>query len=169
MPSIRLALRQEAEEIRALVERGYRGEAARAGWTNEAHLLEGDRTSIEEIEGILAAQDKRMVVASGEGGIIGCVTVTDLGGGHCYMGMLCVDPALQAGGLGRQLIAAAEEEAVRSFGGRAMEMTVVDARPELIAYYERRGYARTGETRPFPLPIDVPFRMVVLARALPAA
>ena len=47
-----------------------------------------------------------------------------------------------------------------------MEMTVVDARAELIAYYVRRGYRRTGEMRPFPLPMDVPFQMVVLERAI---
>ena len=29
-------------------------------------------------------------------------------------------------------------------------MTVIAQRAELIAWYERRGYARTGEARPFP-------------------
>ena len=31
-----------------------------------------------------------------------------------------------------------------------IEMTVVHVRESLISWYERRGYRRTGETRPFP-------------------
>ena len=31
-----------------------------------------------------------------------------------------------------------------------MEMTVITQRRELIAWYERRGYTVTGESRPFP-------------------
>jgi GNAT superfamily N-acetyltransferase len=70
--------------------------------------------------------------------------------GRGYLGLLTVEPTLQAAGLGRRLIAAAEDCA-RAFGAKAMEMTVIASRGELIAYYERRGYALTGERRPFPL------------------
>ena len=31
-----------------------------------------------------------------------------------------------------------------------MQMTVIDCREELMAFYERRGYARTGIKKPFP-------------------
>ena len=31
-----------------------------------------------------------------------------------------------------------------------MRMTVIDIRDELIAFYERRGYRRTGVYKPFP-------------------
>ena len=82
--------------------------------------------------------------------MIGCVSVTRKPGGHGYLGQLTVDPTLQAAGLGKRLIAAAED-AARAFGAEAMEMTVIASRGELIAYYERRGYALTGERRPFPL------------------
>lgn len=161
-----MALPHEAAAIRALVERGYRGDSARSGWTHEADLLQGSRTSVEEIEEILEDLHKLVVVAVACEAICGCVTATDLGGGRAYMGMLCVDPAMQAAGLGRRLIAAIEVEAAAAFGTRAMEMTVIDCRAELIAWYERCGYARTGERRPFPLPIDVPFGMVVLEREI---
>ena len=100
------------------------------------------------------------------GTLAASVTVTDLGDGRCYLGMLAVDPALQAGGVGRALMAEAEAQAVRRFGARVMEMTVIDARPELVAWYERRGYARSGEVRPFPYDGEVPFGMIVLERAL---
>ena len=91
---------------------------------------------------LLARRDDRLV---------GCVQVTDLGDDLAYLGMLTVEPTLQASGLGRRLLAAVESEAIARFGARRMEMTVIHRRTELIAWYERRGYALTGETRPFPV------------------
>ena len=66
------------------------------------------------------------------------------------------------------MIAAAEDQAARDFGATMIEMTVIDRRPELIAYYQRRGYVLTDEKRPFPVPLDPPLEMVVLAKALAA-
>jgi GNAT superfamily N-acetyltransferase len=105
------------------------------------------------------------LVAVADAALVGTVTATDKGGAVAYLGMLAVDPARQAGGLGRALMAAAEEEA-RGFGARAMEMTVIAPRGELIAYYERRGYARTGEIRPFPVSGFEHLQMVVLEKLL---
>ena len=62
--------------------------------------------------------------------------------------MLCVSPTLQSGGLGRRLLDAAEDHG-RAIGLARMEMTVIDSRESLIAWYVRRGYALTGETLPF--------------------
>ena len=166
MTTYRIAGPADTPAIRALIESGYRGDSARQGWTHEADLLEGDRTSEAEIAALIAASDKRTLLAEREGTLFGTVTATDLGSGKSYMGMLCVDPLLQAGGLGRELIARIEALAAEDFGAQTMELTVVDARAELIAYYERRGYARTGEVRPFPLPMYVPFQMVVLERLI---
>lgn len=167
-PSFRLAQPADAPAIRALVERAYRGDSARAGWTHEADLLSGERTSLDEVSAIIAAPDKFVVLAEQGSALAGSVTVTDLGDGRCYLGMLAVDPALQAGGIGRSLMAEAETQAMCRFGARVMEMTVIARRAELIAYYERRGYHRTGEIRPFP--VEVPeaasFSMAVLERAL---
>ncbi len=153
--------------LRALVERAYRGDSARGGWTHEADLLDDDRTDEAELAASLADPANRVLVAEADGRLTGTVTITRRNATHAYLGMLCVDPALQAGGLGRTLIAAAEAQAARDFGSSTMEMTVIDKRPELIAWYERRGYARTGEARPFPVPGDHPFAMVVLERDLP--
>ena len=101
------------------------------------------------------------------GALIGCVQVARLGDDLAYLGMLTVEPTLQASGLGRRLLAAAESEAIARFGARRMEMTVIHRRTELIAWYERRGYAPTGETRPFP--VDPPrheLEFAVLEKAL---
>lgn len=164
-PTFRHATPADVPALRTLVESGYRGASAKRGWTHEADLLEGDRTSDAELAALIAAPATIVLLAhDADGTLIGTVNATDLGEARAYMGMLCVDPGLQAGGLGKLLIARIEAEAARCFGATVMEMTVVDARPELVAYYERRGYVRTGETRPFPLPIPVPFAMAVLER-----
>lgn len=167
-PAFRTATPDDVAAIRALVESAYRGDSARQGWTHEADLLGGDRTSDGEVAAQIAEPGRAMVVAEAASRIVGTVAVTRLLGDRCYLGMLAVAPALQAGGLGRQLIAAAEDEARRRFGAAVMEMTVVHRRPELIAYYERRGYRQTGEVRPFPLDLpDGPeLHMVVLERPI---
>lgn len=149
---IRTATPADLGPLHALVERAYRGDSARAGWTHEADLLGGQRTDRETLEAVLADPRQRILVTNGEdGAIIGCVNIADKGEGTAYLGMLSVEPARQAGGLGRCLMIAAEQAAVQLFGARVMEMTVIRQRGELIAYYERRGYRLTGETRPFPL------------------
>jgi predicted N-acetyltransferase YhbS len=65
-----------------------------------------------------------------------------------YLGLLSVDPARQARGLGRSLVAAAEDHC-RGAGCRRMEMLIVNLRTELPPYYRRLGYAESG-TAPFP-------------------
>jgi ribosomal protein S18 acetylase RimI-like enzyme len=166
MIAYRIAKASDAQKLRALIESGYRGESARQGWTNEADLLEGNRTTPEEVAAMIAAPEKRVLLAERNGTLIGTVTVTDLGDGRAYMGLLCVSPTLQADGLGSALLSEGESLAIREFGTRVVEGMVLDVRTDLIAYYERRGFVRTGELRPFPLPMDVPYKMVVLERSI---
>lgn len=166
-PTIRPALPADLDALHPVIERAYRGDAARDGWTHEADLLAGAgaRIARADLEAALAAPGERLLVAIRDGAPIGCVQVSDRGAGTAYLGLLCIDPRLQAAGLGRRLIAAAEECA-RGFGATRIEMTVIDRRAELIAYYERRGYRATGELRPFPIALDPPLAMVVLEKAL---
>ena len=171
--SIRTATPADLDALLGLVHRAYRGDAARAGWTHEADLLDGQRTDAPALQEMLTDPWQRILVAEQDGTLAGCVNVEDRGDGTAYLGMLSIDPARQAAGLGRKLIEAAEAAAVELFGAAVMEMTVIRQREELIAYYERRGYARTGEERPFPLDdprFGIPMRrdlsFVVLAKKL---
>jgi ribosomal protein S18 acetylase RimI-like enzyme len=165
--TIRPATHDDLAALHPVIERAYRGDAARGGWTHEADLIvEGTRTDLATLEAILADPAQRLLVALVENGPIGCVQVTDKGDGLTYLGLLCVDPNLQAAGLGKQLVAAAEDCARDVFGARQMEMTVIDRRVELIAYYERRGYLNAGEKRDFVIPLDPPLFMDVLVKAL---
>jgi ribosomal protein S18 acetylase RimI-like enzyme len=173
---IRTAMRDELVPLHALIERAYRGDSARGGWTHEADLLGGQRTDTEALAAIFADPRQRLLVADVDGAMCGCVQVQDKGEGLAYLGMLTVDPAQQARGLGAALIGAAESFVCSVFGAARMEMTVIAQRTELVDYYVRRGYALTGETRPFPLddprfglPTTRDLHFVVLARdiALP--
>ena len=150
-PTFRPAALDDVPALHRLVESAYRGDSAKAGWTHEADLLGGQRTDEAELLDILADAGRVILLAEVEGSLTGCVQVADQGEGLAYLGLLTVDPTRQAGGLGRLLIEAAEAEAVARFSATRMEMTVIRQRAELIAWYERRGYVLTGETRPFPL------------------
>lgn len=165
-PRFSNATAADVPALRVLVERAYRGDSARLGWTHEADLLGGERTTDADLAATIADPRSRVVLAHRDDALVGTVTVTDLGQARAYMGMLCVDPAMQAAGLGRALIVASERVAHDTFGARRMEMTVIDRRTDVIAWYERRGYRQTGETRPFPEPGTHPFAMVVLERVL---
>jgi ribosomal protein S18 acetylase RimI-like enzyme len=172
-PRFRAATLDDVEGLNALVARAYRGDAARVGWTHEADLLGGQRTDVEALTGMIRDPDKVILVALDGGTLLGCVLVERHGERSAYLGLLSVEPVRQAAGLGRQLIDAAEAEAIRRFGATRMKMTVIRQRQELIAWYERRGYVRTGETAPFPmdderfgLPKRRDLEFVVLAKAL---
>ena len=150
-PTIRTAAPTDLQALHQLVHAASRGDTARRGWTHEADLLEGQRTDPEALADALSDPAQAILVAEEGGELAGCVQVTRRGEGVAYLGLLSVHPDRQASGLGRELLAAAERHARESYGAVTMEMTVIKQRPELIAYYERRGYARTGAEAPFPL------------------
>ena len=79
----------------------------------------------------------------------GCVSLKPISPEKWYLGSLAVHPARQNSGFGRRLLDASEDY-VASHGASSVEITVVNVRDALISWYERRGYCRTGETRPFP-------------------
>lgn len=164
--TIQPATLADLDSLHPVIERAYRGDTARQGWTHEADLLSGERTDRATLEAIMADPAQVLLVAREAEAAVGCVNVADRGDGLAYLGLLCIEPLRQAGGLGRQLIAAAEAHARDNFGCTRIEMTVIEQRSELIAYYERRGYVRTGERRDFPIALDPPLFMQVLAKPL---
>lgn len=132
-----------------LVTSAYRGDASRAGWTTEADMLDGARIDAEGLQADIARPRSTILLAERAGRLVACAHVAD-GGEHGYFGMFAVAPSEQGSGLGKQVIAEAEAHGVREWGLASMLMTVIDIREELIAFYERRGYARTGIKKPFP-------------------
>jgi ribosomal protein S18 acetylase RimI-like enzyme len=170
MLTFRPAALADVELVVALVESAYRGDPSRAGWTTEADLLDGQRTDRREVSELVADPDSRIVLASEEGEVVACVLVRkegDLG----HIGMFAVNPTLQARGIGGALLACAEHVAREEHGVSKTKMTVLEQRPELLAWYERKGYRATGATEPFPygnerfgLPRRADLRFLVLEK-----
>ena len=149
MPRLVRATEQDLAEVVALMNAAYRG--ADGGWTTEAGHIGGSRTDAAMLRDDIARDPEAalLVWRQPDGRLVGCVWLEPVGDGGCYLGSLTVEPRRQNAGLGRRLLAAAEDWA-RRHGARAVEMTVVQVRGELIDWYRRRGYGPTGGTKPFP-------------------
>src|SRR5262245_31502287 len=151
MPNLktRPATAADARALVALVNSADRGESSKAGWTTEADLLGGQRVDVEGLTAAIATPGNVILVHEQNHEPIACVHLarTDE---DCYLGMLTVRPTAQGSGLGAQLLEAAERWAVDHWSSRSIHMTVIVQRDELIAWYERHGYRRTGESKPFP-------------------
>ena len=126
--AFRAATPDDVATLHPLIERAYRGDTAKTGWTHEADLLFDDRTSADELTALVADPDRVILLAHRDGALVGCVQVARIGDDRAYLGLLTVEPSLQASGLGRRLLAAAEAEAVARFAARRMEMTVIHRR-----------------------------------------
>lgn len=138
---------EDVEAITALLNSAYRGQASLAGWTTEAGLIAGEqRTHTHEVTALIEGPASLFLKYSNPE-ITGCVNLQQQGG-QIYLGMLSVAPLLQGAGIGKKLLAAAEEYA-SSQGCHSIFMTVISVRDELIAWYKRHGYHDTGERKPF--------------------
>lgn len=142
----------EIPAIADFVNAAYRGDSSRIGWTTEADYLDGQRTDPALLRADLAARPEAILLTlrdAPDGPLLGCVWLEPVDAEAWYLGMLTVRPDLQARQLGRTLLSGAETVA-KERGARRMRMTVVNIRDTLIAWYLRRGYRLTGETKPFP-------------------
>ncbi|MFD7594545.1 GNAT family N-acetyltransferase [Kitasatospora sp. NPDC059812] len=148
-PAFRPATLADVPALVELVESAYRGDASRAGWTTEADLLEGQRTDAEGVAAVIGRSDGVLLVAERDGQLVACCQLEHRGD-RAYFGMFSVRPGLQGGGLGRAVLTEAERLAGEEWGVGELEMTVIEQRADLIAWYERRGFRRTGVFTPFP-------------------
>lgn len=148
-PRFRFAAPDDVAAIVALVESAYRGDASRTGWTTEADMLDGRRTDPAGVADLLGKPDSVVLLAEADVGLVACAHV-EKQGDVGYFGMFSVSPDLQGRGTGRVVLAEAERIARERWACREMHMTVISIRDELIAWYERRGYRRTGVYKPFP-------------------
>jgi ribosomal protein S18 acetylase RimI-like enzyme len=167
-----LASSDEAPQIAALIERAYRGEESKTGWTSEADLLTGPRTSVDEIAAIMRDPLARFLVATDGGKDLAACALIRNEQASGYFGMFAVRPDIQGGGLGKTMLEAAERQIKELWRIDTVYMTVINLRQDLIAYYERRGYKRTGERKPFPFDLAglgatrTDFHLTVLRKSL---
>ncbi|MGP4863705.1 GNAT family N-acetyltransferase [Psychrobacter sp. T6-5] len=139
-----------------------------AGWTNEADLVGGIRITPEELVSTITNPTHYLFVypktTTGEreaeetGEVLGCIAVdikTDTDSNKkAYIGMFAVHPELQGQGVGNVILQAAETFADRHLQSQnqpsRLTMSILSHRPELLAYYQRRGYQLNGNKIPFP-------------------
>ena len=168
----RAATVEDLDALVALVTSAYRGDASRAGWTTEADFLDGNRIDVDVLREDIERPRSTVLIAERGSDMLACAHVCeDHGAG--YFGMFSVQPGIQGGGIGKQVLAEAERIVREDWGLPAMRMTVIDIRESLMAFYERRGYVRTGIKKPFPygdvrfgIPLRDDLRFEVMEKAL---
>ncbi|MCT1829751.1 GNAT family N-acetyltransferase [Brevibacterium luteolum] len=134
-----------------LIESAYRGDASRAGWTTEADLLDGQRLDAQLAAQTLAEPGTVVfLVRAADSTPLATVQLVERDDACAYLGMFAVAPAAQGTGTGSKLMAWAEAWVEENWHAARIRMSVIRQRSELIAYYQRRGYAPTGEVEPFP-------------------
>jgi len=170
--TFRAATASDIPTLITLVTSAYRGEVSKQGWTTEADLLDGQRIDAEGLARDLVRERSRILLAERDGQVLACAHVAVEDGAGDF-GMFSVKPDQQGSGLGKLVISEAERVAREEWQLPAMRMTVIDVRDELIAFYERRGYRRTGIKKPFPygdarygIPKRDDLRFEVLEKAL---
>ncbi|MGJ4941235.1 GNAT family N-acetyltransferase [Bradyrhizobium sp. HKCCYLS1011] len=156
-----IAAHDDADSIVDLVNQAYRG-ASSGGWTTEADLIEGPRVNRAVVAEMIENGQATVLLARDQASkrIQGCVAVRPMEDHQWYLSMLAVGPAFQTGSLGKSIMRAAEAFLAER-GARSVKISVIDVRDSLIAWYERRGYERTGDIEPFPYDdpsVGVPLR-----------
>jgi ribosomal protein S18 acetylase RimI-like enzyme len=170
--TFRTATRDDIDMLVDLVDAAYRGERSRAGWTHEADLLGGQRVDVDMVAASLADPAVVVLLLTDEDRLLACCELRR-DADAAALGMFAVDPSRQAGGLGRRVLAEAERVVTDRWGATRIRLSVIDTRTELIGWYERRGYRRTGATAPFPygderfgVPLRDDLRFAVLDKRL---
>ncbi|MDR3613800.1 MAG: GNAT family N-acetyltransferase [Candidatus Obscuribacterales bacterium] len=149
--SLRAATLADVDVLLEIVHSAYRGGVATVSWKNENHIVQGPRIKKPQMEQIIQSSDASIRVAELDNGELGgCALVDKHGEGVVHIGMIAVDPGKQNLGLGKSLIQDAEDYARERFKATTAKMYVLNGRPELMAWYNRLGYAETGHTEPFP-------------------
>ncbi len=161
----------DVSTLNKLINSAYRGESSKKGWTTEAMLLEGKRTTEAELTKIIQDKKNTILKFTEKNRIIGCVLLIEKEA-QLYLGMLTVSPELQNSGIGKKLMRQAEIHA-SELGLTKIVMTVISVREELIAWYKRNGYVDTAAREPFPASgihvaiSNEPLEFMVLEKRIP--
>jgi ribosomal protein S18 acetylase RimI-like enzyme len=147
---LELARNDHAEVICNLVNRAYRGEK---GWTKETGIIDGNRTNVDEIRLLISNPNALMFITSIGGEVAACICI-EIINNSAYISLFSVSPAYQDRGLGKQIINLAENYARNQLCINKLIMVVISQRKELIAFYERRGYKRTGKVKKYPVHLN---------------
>lgn len=146
---IRKAVDTDVEKIVLLVESVYRGSSSKQGWTTEADLIDGQRTDQRMIRDMMNTPGNDFYVIPAQDKTLAASVHLKKESTSGYIGMLAVDTRFQNHKLGKKLLLFCEEQ-ILLWGLTKATMTVLNVRHELLAWYERFGYVRTGRVQEFP-------------------
>lgn len=149
--SLAPATARDIDALVALINRAYRGDT---GWTRETDIVAGNRITTKAVTQLIGNPEAHLLTARQSARLVACVCV-EATAEEAHIGTFAVDPELQNQGIGKQVLHAAERYAIEMLGVTRISMTVVSQRPELIAFYERHGYRRSGIVSAYPLHLDV--------------
>lgn len=142
----------QAQAISDLINLTYRGTT---GWTTEAAIIQGDRTNRQEIEAAMMNPNGYFFVVNWLFAPAASIYIASEKK-HAYIGFFSVHPSLQGQRFGSYILEQAEMFARNSLCAHRFVLFVISQRPELIAFYQRRGYRGTGRIEAFPLYLGVP-------------
>ena len=147
-PNIFSAKTGDIPELVLLINKAYKGESSKRAWTSERNLFDGLRTNENALSELLGDENAIILkYVNDNGAIVGCVYLQKQES-QIYLGLLCVSPDIQAAGIGKQLLIAAEEYAQKKNCNKIV-LTVISIRHELVEWYKRNGYHQLG-IKPFP-------------------
>ena len=141
----------DAEQITGLMNLSYRG---KEGWTRETEIIAGERISLDDTKLLIQKDNANMFLATIDEAVVACICIEQTGN-KAYLGSFAVAPSYQNMGIGTRVLSQAEEIATNQLKAKELIMVVVSQRHELIEYYERRGYRRTGQTEKYPVHLNV--------------
>jgi GNAT superfamily N-acetyltransferase len=128
LPTIRKATERDLPALTRLIN---------AAFVVEQIAFDGDRVDETGVHGYMSRG--HFLLAENSDSLVGCVFIEQRGD-RAYLGLLSVQPFLQGRGLGRLLVAAAEQLA-RSLGARHMDLRIISPRADqLLPFYQRLGY-----------------------------
>lgn len=141
----------DVEKLNQLINEAYRGQM---GWTRETEIVGGTRSSVEDVRNLILSPNAHLFTAKINGEIAACICVEEKED-KAYIGTFAVSPYYQNQGIGKQVLSLAENYAVNKLDSKKIMMAVISQREELISFYERRGYIRTGEITDYPVHLNV--------------
>lgn len=132
----------------------------------ERFFIQGERTSVEDIQARLSRPDATFLVVDGPDGTLAGAIYVKVERDRGSFAMLSVCPHRQKSGLGSTLVSAAEDHC-RAAGCLFLDLDVVNLRQELPAFYRRLGFAPCG-TAPFhdPQKLTRPAHLILMTKPL---
>lgn len=150
----RIATPEDAPQLQKLVQAAFRAEDSRENWTADMTLNSSFRMEVEEVLRIITKPDSAILIATNSDDdnntLVACCGISKRSDNLARFGPFAVDTQLQRRGLGRQVLAYAEDYCRRTWGVKKLELNALSTRRELIAWYMRCGYQKTGASEPFP-------------------